>query len=567
MDIFHGNHADHVDIYENRSPNMRFFSLFAVLLTLIPAPSPGQERSPVLKDPAAARSPFYLKIDRSTEEMFNAFLLVKKANSGDPVAQHELGLRYLTGDAFTPDTAKAALWIGRAADQQYIPAIFNFGILQNNGWGTPWDPFAAFLKFRTAARKGLVEGEYMYGLLLTDNLVVARDYAGAYRWIKAAADSGYTFAAEVLKDFEKTGIMARIRSVGKDADSPDQRRDPDLDRPVDTSRHSGMPGSSGSGAGSSSPTAPPAQSALQPVFLDMETDTLADPDDATLIEEAFFGDNDSEGGDTSRVAPERPVPDSIDIGRLMAAAAGGSPEALTLAARRAQMGWGIPPDTLEASVYYLRAIRCDSRWSPVLLWRLVNAPGYFDLLKKIITRGEPAQAGKAAAKERAGYVWASLVAKGFDGQLTDPQALGYLRSAAAAEIPDAMVELALCYYAGYSVAADPATGDSLLERAAALGSREAEVRLAMSRLREHPGEGQAPADFETLRKWDEEGSVLAGVILGYCYEGGTGTPTDLPAAVSYYRKAARRGSRLAYDALRRLYDGRRPDDPLFQIPE
>jgi TPR repeat protein len=538
---------------------MRIFAGCVVFSLLVPIVSPAQERSPVLKDPAAGRSPFYLKIDRSTEEMFNAFLLVKKANSGDPVAQHELGLRYLTGQAFAPDTAKAALWIGRATEQHYVPAMYNFGILQNNGWGTPWDPFGAFLNFKTAAQKGLVEGMYMYGLLLTDDLVVPRDYAGAYRWISAAADSGYAFAREALEDFRKTGILDRMMAA---RDRPEAKDPAVAGNRRDSSASSGPTGSPASAAQAGSPSG----STLQPVFLDMSTDTLADPDDATLIEEALFRGDQRRNADTSRLNRPALSPDTIDAEALLAAAGGGSPEALTLAGRRAQMGWGVRPDTLQASIYYLRAIRCESRWSPVLLWRLVNSKGYFDRLRKSIT----AAGGKGASSDstalRAGYVWASLVAMGFDGHLTGEQALGHLAKAADARMTDALVELALCYYAGYWVGRDAARGDSLMGLAAGLGSREAEVRLAMSRLRNNAGTRPEPGRIATLMKWDAEGSVLAQVMLGYCYEEGTGVPADLPVAVGYYRKAAQRGSRVAYDALKRLYDEHRPDDAMFSIP-
>jgi len=566
---------------------MRYFRILFVFSLFVPLPSNGQGRSPVLKDPAGERSPFYLKIDRSTEELFNSFLLVKKANSGDPVARHELGLRYLTGQAFTPDTGRAALWIGRAAEQKYLPAVYNFGILENNGWGTPWDPFGAFLNIRTAAEGGLVEGMYMYGLLLTDDLVVPRDYAGAYRWIRAAADSGYAFALEALEDFRKTGILARMLKAGEKSassktpgtdDAKDPTRPPAPAGGADSaSVAAGTPGSTPPAGGQVTPGGPGGPQTqtptLQPVFLDMETDTLADPDDATLIAEALHWEDERTAGDTGREKRPVPSPDSIDIDRLMADMRGTSPEALTLGARRAQMGWGVRPDTIEASINYLRAIRCDSRWSPVLLWRLVHTPGYFERLEEAIVGAGNGTASSGSvdtpagsAATRAGYLWASLVAMGFDGQLTGEQALGYLRRAAAGRDTDALIELALCYYAGYWVVRDAARGDSLMELAAGLGSREAEVRLAMSRLRGSIGGDPEPGLAEKLREWAAGGSVLSQVMLGYCYEEGAGVETDFPAAVSFYRKAAQRGSRVAYDALKRLYDDRRPDDEIFRFP-
>jgi len=48
---------------------------------------------------------------------------------GDVLAQHELGIRYLIGRGAAPDTAKAAYWIKKAADQNYGPALFDMGII------------------------------------------------------------------------------------------------------------------------------------------------------------------------------------------------------------------------------------------------------------------------------------------------------------------------------------------------------------------------------------------------------------------------------------------------------
>jgi TPR repeat protein len=498
-----------------------------------------QSKSPVLRDPAAERSPFYLKEDRSTEELFDAFMLVKKANTGDPVAEHELGLRYLLGKDFPPDTVKAALWIGKAAEQKYLPGLYNYGVLQYNGWGTKWDPFSAFRKFRYTAEHGMTEGEYMYGLLLTDNLIVKRDYSEAYRWIRAAADSGNRFATEVLADFEKTGIMSQIRA-----------------RTRESANHHSAP-SPPSAAGR-------VRSDWKPVFIDLSSDTLADPDDTMLAREALHfadghgGAQEESIGDTSAPGPPSPVlPDTVDLPRMVRSAEAGSPEALTFVGRVFDRGIGVRVDRVEAAFYYIRAIRCESRWAPVLLWRLSRNPSLAGDLAERIDRGDL----------KSSYVWACLVSRGFDRRLTEEQALDHLRRAADGGMTDAMVELAMWYYAGFAVPADNAAGDSLMARAAGLGCREAQIRLAMSSLR---GERAAPVDdglLRTLGGWDADGSVLAGVMLGYCYEGGRGVPADTARAVSFYRKAAQRGSRTAYDALRTLYDDRRPDDPEFNVEE
>src|SRR5438128_1313201 len=87
--------------------------LFAVLV--IVARSGGiaaeQRRSLVLKADSPGGNPFRLKHDHSSEELWDAFMLVKQANAGDAVAEHELGLHYLIGKDFSADSQKAVHWI------------------------------------------------------------------------------------------------------------------------------------------------------------------------------------------------------------------------------------------------------------------------------------------------------------------------------------------------------------------------------------------------------------------------------------------------------------------------
>ena len=44
------------------------------------------------------------------------------------------------------------------------------------------------------------------------------------------------------------------------------------------------------------------------------------------------------------------------------------------------------------------------------------------------------------------------------------------------------------------------------------------------------------------------------VTVGLCYEQGLGTTQSKPEAVNYFKMAAQRGSRFAYEELKRIYD-------------
>lgn len=63
--------------------------------------------------------------------------LQKLADSGDPAAQNELGVRYRLGDGVDKDPAKAIPLFLKAAKQGYTKAYFNLGAGYYNGDGVP----------------------------------------------------------------------------------------------------------------------------------------------------------------------------------------------------------------------------------------------------------------------------------------------------------------------------------------------------------------------------------------------------------------------------------------------
>ena len=55
------------------------------------------------------------------------------------------------------------------------------------------------------------------------------------------------------------------------------------------------------------------------------------------------------------------------------------------------------------------------------------------------------------------------------------------------------------------------------------------------------------------------------VSVGLCFEQGLGTTQSIPDAVNYFKMAAQRGSRFAYEELKRIYDDIRPGEAQFLI--
>jgi TPR repeat protein len=515
-----------------RVSNLVLIVVFLLSIISVMVAGEGEKpRSLALKDLAPERSPFHIPRDNSTEELWDAFVLVEKANAGDPVAQHELGLRYLVGKNFPADTVKAAYWIGKAAAQNFLPADYNYGLFLNNGWGVDWNPFEGFRHFEYAAKHGLTEAEYVYGLLFTDNLLVPRNYNEAYRWITMAADSSFAPAIEVMKEFTRRGIKPSLATDVKD-----------------TVSNTATDQSTGSSH---------LKPALQPIFLDLTSDTIQKPDNATLVKEAVAEGSEQLKNllDTSDYRNTDSIVHAVDIKPFSDAAETGSPEALTIMGRFYEEGHGVEEDQIKATIYYLRAIRLESRWSPMLLWNMIRKQNYFKILKE--------RAGKGDAQ--AEFAWAGLIEGGFDDQLTEGQALALLQNASRKGFSEAMVQLGLCYSTGRWVHQDFKKAAAEFEHAERLGNLEAKIRRYTIELKKAKGASVGADILQSLRKYAENGSVLAEEVLAFCYQTGILVSPNKPEAVRLYRHAAERGSRVAYNALKELYDEIRPDIPEFQF--
>jgi TPR repeat protein len=461
------------------------------------------------------------------------FILERKAHAGDLEAQHELGLRYLLGEGVLADTAKGAFWIGRAAERGLTEAQFNMAILTFNGWGVEWNPFRTFELLTRSAEK-MPEAQHLLGMFYTENLVVARDWNKAYLWVKRAADAGYQPSKEAVKDFEARGLGV----------------------PKDTSRKQEVT--------SSSQQTYTGKLTLGFVFQDTETDTAAHNDAAILhdaLREATPQLRQALGFVTS---PNNLEWDSTSLRVIESAAEEGSPEALTILGRNHERGVLVQKDPIKAALYYLRATRLSSNRAPGLLARLVQEETFLPHLKMQVERNDP----------NALYVYATLAGLRLDYLLsktqfpiTEEKGLELLQKAVESRHVQALVELGLCYYAGRWVKEDRAKAVELWNRAVAMGSNEAQLRIAALQVQSAQDEYSRLAAIAVLEKGVQNGSLLAQVALGYCYEKGIGVAQRWGEAAKLYRAAAQRGSKDAYAALQRMHDAIRPNDPRYVIPD
>src|SRR3989304_592757 len=180
----------------------------AVWFVVLTAPLQSQRKS-LEKKPSGPGA--MIKESDLNYQLWEGFLLVRKANAGEPAAQHELGIRYLQGKGFAADTVKAVFWFMKAADQDFDLANYNLGILAMNGWGMQWNPFQSYASFLRAAKKGMQESQFVVGLILTENLVVPQNWIEARGYIKKAADAGFEPAKKALVEFARRGNFDSTR--------------------------------------------------------------------------------------------------------------------------------------------------------------------------------------------------------------------------------------------------------------------------------------------------------------------------------------------------------------------
>ena len=511
---------------------------FILLLSDIPIRAQNRDSSLAFKKNQPNNNPFFFYHPDLSYQLWQHFNLIKEANDGNALAQHELGIRYIAGQGFPADTVKAAYWIGRAAKQNLPGACYNYGILLNNGWGIKWNPFKAFEYFLKAANNDMPQAEYIIGVSYIDNLLVERDWNKAYNWIKKSANNGFKPAVETLKELKKNISFSNVDT--SDNTFNKIKRDSSNNS---NQLSSGNALSSGNGL----------------VFIDFNTvnDTVGDISNKTILKDILHPGNEgladamhlNEKKDTTLVF------DSTSIETLVKFANAGSPEALTLLGRLYELGVHFPKNLIEAAVYYIRAIQLNSPRSPILLWKMVKENNFYDDLKKQTDNKNPA----------AMFAWYGLFTLGYNIQIVESDALKLLKNSAALNFIPALNELGLDYYTGKFVKKSQPNAISVWQIAENLGSSEAKLRIAIANI----NRSIIPIDYKNYLTEIEtamnEGSVLAQATLAYCYQKGIGTDTSIPVAVKYYRLAAQRGSQFAFNQLKGLYNSIRPDNKEFQL--
>jgi TPR repeat protein len=112
------------------------------------------------------------------------------ADQGFVKAQVNLGIMYAQGQGVTRDDGEAIRWFRKAADQGDPLAQHNLGVMYESVRGVPQNWAEAATWFRSAADQGLADAQYDLGRIYAEGRGVQRDYVRAYLWLSLAAAQG-----------------------------------------------------------------------------------------------------------------------------------------------------------------------------------------------------------------------------------------------------------------------------------------------------------------------------------------------------------------------------------------
>jgi TPR repeat protein len=459
--------------------------------------------------------------------MADVFFLEREAVNGDALAQHELGVRYLLGRDLPADTVRSAEWLRRSAEQHFAPACYNYGLLLANGWGVEWNPFEAFRYFRRAAGQGMPEAQHVVGIFYTDNLVVALDWRRAHYWMSMAAEQGLEAAVRARDEIVRRGLVAPVTDTLREEPAP---------APV--------------------PRGDDAEDWV-PAMLDFTHDSPRTGADAQDLANELLASFASTAADSSAIAGLFTEESNREfaIRRIEQLVEACNPEAMLLLGSLYEEGRLLPRDPLRAAVLYLRASWMELPSALRLLARLLASA---DIRDRLYTAAY-------ASNTDAQYVLAALRALDLDRRLSPAQARDMLQRAIEAGSTDALVQLGIWYAGGRLIEQDTERAVRCWEDAARAGSREGAIRYAATVLARGDTKQRANA-IVLLDSAALSGCLVANVMVARSYETGLGRSPRAGVAARLYRDAAIRGSRIAYGALRAMYERLRPEDEVFRTP-
>jgi localization factor PodJL len=160
--------------------------------------------------------------------------LLAGASAGDPSACYEVAIRFAQGRNTTPDLAKAAAWLERAARGGLVPAQFRLATMYQKGLGVNKDLMEARRLYVAAAARGHAKAMHNLAVLYAAGVNGKPDYVLASQWFRNAAaygvvDSQYNLAIlyarglGVERNFAESYKWFAVAAKGGDKEAADKR--------------------------------------------------------------------------------------------------------------------------------------------------------------------------------------------------------------------------------------------------------------------------------------------------------------------------------------------------------
>jgi hypothetical protein len=115
-------------------------------------------------------------------------LLTRPAESGNPIAQHRLGVMYVLGQGVPKDPAEAIKWFTKSAEQGQGESQHSLGLRYLWGDGVDKNPEAAAAWFQAAANQGIPDSATWLGDIYWNGNGVKQDVVEGYKWLLLAGD-------------------------------------------------------------------------------------------------------------------------------------------------------------------------------------------------------------------------------------------------------------------------------------------------------------------------------------------------------------------------------------------
>jgi|GEM_PF-1289588 len=126
----------------------------------------------------------------------------KAAEQGYVTAQYNIGIMHVRGKGVNQDYEEALKWFHKAAEQGNANAQFSIGVMYERGDGVKQDYKEALKWYHKAAEQGKAEAQHNTGVMYADGQGVTQDNKKAVKWLRMAAKQGFEPSKKKLESME-----------------------------------------------------------------------------------------------------------------------------------------------------------------------------------------------------------------------------------------------------------------------------------------------------------------------------------------------------------------------------